>query len=109
MLPSKQRLSRTDFTAFVAQKDVRSVYNQLGTLKYRKSPILKVSIVISSKHEKRAIYRNALKRRLYSLFSVYIKDSLAAGQYVLYCSKQASKLSYSDIKPLFDELIKKTS
>jgi ribonuclease P protein component len=108
MLPSKQRLSRTDFTAFVAQKDVRSVYNQLGTLKYRKNPVYQVSIVISSKHEKRAIYRNTLKRRLYSLFRLHTKNSLTNGQYVLYCSKQASKLPYSDVKALFDELLKKT-
>jgi ribonuclease P protein component len=109
MLPSKKRLSRSSFTLFLASKDLKTVFNNLGTLKYKKSLINKASVVISSKHEKRAVYRNKLRRRLYVLFSDYFKGASDQNQYILYVSKQAPILSFQDIKTLFYELLKKTT
>ncbi len=116
MLPSQKRLSRNDFNLFLASKEIKTVFNQLGTLKYKKSPKNKThavsgqaSIVISSKHEKRAVYRNKLKRRLYSLLNTYFKAVSDQNEYILYVSKQAPTLDYQELKTLFHELLKKTT
>lgn len=109
MLPSTQRLSRTDFTHLVGSKELRSLFNALGTLKYQKSPTIQASIVISSKIEKRAVYRNKLRRRLYSAFGAYSKECSIGGQYILYVSKKAPTMSLLELKTLLYELLQKTT
>ena len=109
MLPSHKRLSRTDFTHFLESKDIKSVFNTLGTLKYQKSLNLQVSIVISSKIESRAVYRNKLRRRLYGAFGAYSKDLSTSGVYVLYVSKKAPTMSLTELKTLLYELLQKTT
>jgi ribonuclease P protein component len=109
MLPSKKRLSRPDFDNFLVSKDIKVVFNNLGTLKYKKSIQNQASVVISSKYEKRAVYRNKLRRRLYSLFGVIFKNPNKPKQYVLYISKQAPILDFEILKDKFYELIKKTT
>lgn len=109
MLPSTKRLSRYIFTAFLASPGIKTVFNPLGTLKYKEGSGFRASVVISSKYEKRAVSRNKLRRRLYSLFEQYIKDFGGTSEYILYTSKQAPKLDYTQIKVLFNELLKKTT
>lgn len=107
MLPSKKRLSRDLFTLFLSSKDIKTIFNNLGTLKYKKSNENRASIIISSKNEKRAVYRNKLRRRLYSLFADYFKKSDHSNHYILYTSKQSINMSLEEIKNLFNELLKK--
>lgn len=109
MLPSSQRLSRTEFTTLLGSKDLKSVFNALGTLKYKKSLILQASIVISSKIEKRAVYRNKLCRRLYSAFGSHYRASSIGGQYILYVSKKAPTMSPVELQTLLHELLQKTT
>lgn len=110
MLPSTKRLSRSYFTTFLDSSGLKTVFNTLGTLKYKEAPHQKVSVVISSKHEKRAVFRNKLRRRLYTLFRQGIKvPNSHSLECVLYTSKQAPKLDYGQIKTLFNELIDKTT
>jgi len=109
MLPSTQRLSRTQFTNLLESKDLKSVFNTLGTLKYQKSLTLQASIVISSKIERRAVYRNKLRRRLYSAFKTYSKEFSNGGRYILYISKKAPSMGAVELKNLLYELIQKTT
>jgi ribonuclease P protein component len=109
MLPSHKRLSRTDFTHFLESKNVKSVFNALGTLKYQKSLNLQASIVVSSKTEKRAVYRNKLRRRLYSAFGAYFKDFSVGGQYILYISKKTPSMTLLELKTLLYDLLQKTT
>ena len=109
MLPSKKRLSRSLFTTFLTSSGVKTVFNTLGTLKYRESSSPKVSVVISSKHEKRAVFRNKLRRHLYTLFRQDTGGFGGTREYILYTAKQAPKLEYDQIKVLFNELLKKTT
>lgn len=109
MLPSKKRLSRDQFGVFLGNKDTKTVFNNLGTLKYQKSFQNKVSIVVSSKQQKSAVKRNALKRRLYSLFEEYFKNNKNSNAYILYTSKQAQTLDFDEIRTLFYELFKKNT
>jgi ribonuclease P protein component len=102
MLASKERFSRSEFTTFLSNKDFLVVYNQLGTLKYLKTTPQKLSVVTGSKHQKKAVLRNKLRRRIYTLFRGTINI-----QGILYTSKTASVLEYDDIVRLFHELLVK--
>jgi ribonuclease P protein component len=79
-------------------------FNRLGTLKYltKQGPF---AVVVSSKHEKRAVARNKLRRRLYSLFKQ--KDPQISG--ILYVSKGVYKAEYPELTTLFHELLTKAS
>jgi ribonuclease P protein component len=105
MLPSKKRLSRIQFEAFSSSREQKVVFNRLGTLKYIENTKQLCSVVVSSKHEKRAVVRNKLRRRIYSLFEL----SNLPYTIVLYASKQSYTMQYDEIKKLFDDLIKKVS
>lgn len=107
MLPSKKRLSRRSFDSFVASKDAKTVFNNLGTLKYKKADQNQASVVISSKNEKRAVYRNKLKRRIYNIFKEHFLENGDKNQYVLYTAKKASLFSYGELRVLLNELFKK--
>ena len=103
MLASKERFSRSEFTSFLNNKDILVVYNQLGTLKYRKAELCKLSVITGSKHQKKAILRNKLRRRIYTLFR-----GVDAIEGVLYTAKASYSLEYKDIQKLFYELLVKT-
>lgn len=109
MLPSKKRLSRAQFGVFLKNKDTKTVFNKLGTLKYQKSSQNRASVVISSKQQKSAVKRNTLKRRLYSLFEEYFKKSKDLNNYILYTSKQSQELNFGEIKELFYAFFKKNT
>ena len=104
MLSKKERLSRVQFSEILTNKGILVVYNNLGTLKYVNTATRALSVVTSGKHEKKAVSRNKLRRRVYSLFD---KENRSI-QGILYASKGAYLLSYGEIKRLFNELLNKT-
>ena len=101
MLPSQERLSRSQFTDFLTNKGILVVYNKLGTLKYLSSSTKALSVVTSSKHQKKAVLRNKLRRRVYTLFGTKTLQI----QGILYTAKTSYVLTYSEIKTLFNELL----
>ncbi len=104
MLSKGKRFTREQFEAFLAQKGLQSAYNTLGTLKYTKgNPCL--AVVTSSKHEKRAVLRNKLRRRVYTLSQQYPLSFSG----ILYASKQSYSFDYETTKRLFVELCTKAS
>lgn len=104
MLPKKNRFTRAAFDAFVAQQNLKTVYNQLGTLKY--APVgNRFAVVTSSKHEKRAVVRNRLRRRVYNLF--YAASVPCSG--ILYASKQSYSLDMKETKRLFENLLNRAA
>ena len=109
MLPSQKRLSRSNFTKLLAFGDSKTTFNNLGTLKYREASNPRVAVVISSKIEKRAVYRNKLRRRIYSIFLNYFQDHPKCGWYILHVSKKAVSLEYKEMKALLYDLLKKTT
>jgi ribonuclease P protein component len=104
MLPSNKRFSRSEFSQFLTNKGIFVVFNRLGTLKYTiPSKITRFAVVTSSKNEKKAVSRNKLRRRVYSLV-----NSLSVPlQGVLYVSKQSYTLTYDEVKSLFNDLYTK--
>jgi len=104
MLPKAKRLKRTDFEVLLSNSNIKIVYNALGTLKYLPSSSKKISVVTSGKHEKSAVKRNKIRRRIYSLFSK--QDINIFG--VMYVSKNSFNFDFETIKKYFNELIFKT-
>lgn len=107
MLPSQKRLPRKEFIEISKNTSTKSVFNSIGTLKYRPYTKGKASLVVSSKVEKRAVGRNKLKRRIYTLFKKYIDQKDIA--YILYVSKEVKELNFKGLAEKLDELIKKTT
>lgn len=106
MLPKTERLSRAQFSEILENKGFLTVYNRLGTLKYLPSGAKSaLSVVTSSKHEKKAVIRNKLRRRIYSLFG---KEKRAI-RGIFYTAKGSYALGYPEIQTLFNELLKKTA
>ena len=60
-----KRINRQEF-GFFLKNPYKTVYNKLGTLKYRKDNTKKIAIVVSSKHEKGAVKRNKINWRISS-------------------------------------------
>lgn len=104
MLPSSQRLSRRQFQEFLTNKGLFVIYNRLGTLKYIPGTP-QLSVVTSSKAEKKAVVRNKLRRRIYTAFAL-AKPSI---QGVLYVSKQSYTMTHNEVRTLLHELIGKAT
>jgi len=108
-MPSAKRISREDFTALL-KNPYKTVFNALGTLKYVKNSTEDLiqkgfSVVVSSKHEKKAVSRNKLRRRLRATFD----QSPVSVTAIFYVSKQSYTMEYSEIKTIFNELLNKIS
>jgi ribonuclease P protein component len=102
MLSRIERFTRVQFEAFLLKKDQNVVYNQLGTLKYIPGD-KRLSVVVSSKHEKRAVIRNKIRRRIYNIF----KKTPINISGILYLSKQGYLMDYKKTEELFNELLRK--
>lgn len=103
MLPSIERVPRSEFQNILENKDILVIYNKLGTLKYVPIAPKILSVVTSSKHEKKAVLRNKLRRRIYSLAQTLPIPI----QGIFYVAKSSYSLSFPEIKTLFNELLTK--
>ena len=82
--------------------DLKTVFNASGTIKYKQG-IGRIVVVVSSKQEKRAVYRNKIKRRARAIF---ISEKIPH-DVVFYPSKKSLVMPYPEFKVHFHELIKK--
>lgn len=102
MLPSTKRLTRLAFPSVLSDTSLMVVYNGLGTLKYLSATTRKCAVITSSKHEKAAVRRNKMRRRIYTLMADF------PGVAIFYASKQSYGMEYSQIKHLWYDLVAKT-
>lgn len=105
MLPKQNHLSRILWETLKKKQGSRSVFNTLGTLKYYPKDTTHLAVVVSSKHEKKAVSRNKLKRRINTIFSKNYKT--LKGVFIVFPSKQAYNLSYEAIRQQAEELFNK--
>lgn len=114
MLPSQERLTRAQCSLLLGNPHIRVVFNRLGTLKYlpnteNQSNKQGFSVITGSKTQKKAVLRNALRRKLYTLFRYfYASGGKNPIQGMLYVSKTAYELSFIELNTLFNDLIAKT-
>ena len=100
MLPSYQRLSRSQVTALVSNPEIKVIFNRIGTLKYINSTTRAFTVVTGSKQQKKAVLRNKIRRQLYSIFDAYYQNT-QKNLYIksiLYISKQVYTMSYQEIQ-----------
>ncbi len=107
MLPSTKRLTRRQVSSLLETPGLKVVFNRLGTLKYIKTTQDKTAftVVTGSKHQKRAVLRNKIRRQLYTLFD---KNEKIAFIGILYVSKQVYDMSYIELKTNLDALVQKS-
>lgn len=106
MPPKQKRLPRALWDSLRGIQGSQSAFSPYGTLKYYPYKMAHFSVVTSSKHEKRAINRNTLKRRIYSLFT---QKAPLSGIYIFFPSKQAYTLSYEALSESFKGLFAKVT
>ncbi len=104
MLPSKERLNRREFNETLKNR-VSVIFNNIGTLKYIIGEKKALSVVTSSKHEKKAVLRNKLRRRIYNLFKNYGQNLTG----IMYTSSKSYGMPYEELKKLVHELFDKIS
>ncbi len=107
MLSKKNRMNRAQFEQFGA-KTPRSVFNRLGTFKFLLENS-NFSVVTSSKHCKKAVFRNRARRRAYMVIGSILKKRTNPLSGVLYLSKHAYSMEFSELKLLLEELFKKSN
>lgn len=107
MLSRQKHLSRVLWNTLKKTKGVKTTFNSLGTLKVYPKETLYFCVVVSSKHEKKAVKRNRLKRRLSSLFKE--KSTVSKDIFIVFPSKKAYDLSYEETKELFSDLFSKNT
>lgn len=67
----------------------------------------RVAVVTSSKHEKRAVVRNRVRRRIYTIFRNENKTSALPFHILFYVAKKSYSASYADTVTAVTDLIKK--
>ncbi len=102
MLPKKDRFTRENFDLFLKQNPF-SAFNTLGTLRFLPGA-QQFTVVVSSKHAKRAIRRNKAKRRAYTIVAAFMKDKKPFTG-ILYLSKHAHTLSFTEFEGFLKELL----
>lgn len=110
MLPATARLSRAQCSELLENPKLLVVFNRLGTLKYLSGVENKgFSIITGSKAQKKAVLRNKFRRQIYSLFAKYYKDDSKKPIIgMVYVSKSAYELSFSELTLIFNDLLAKT-
>ncbi len=107
MLPSKNRVNKTLFKEIL--KNGRSIHSPSFSFKYLNNPISterQFSVVVSKKVLKRAVDRNLLKRRIYSILKEQLKLNKPYSC-VIWPKKEISKMSYAELSVLLLNELKK--
>lgn len=107
MLKSENRLKRLEFESFLGSK-TRLIPGKIGLFKFAPGRN-KFSIVISSKNCKKAVLRNKIKRRYYSIISKYIQNFKKPINGALFTSKEVKNMSFLEFKNQLIDLLNKAN
>jgi ribonuclease P protein component len=108
-MPTKARLTRAECSTLLTTPSLQVVFNSLGTLKFVKTVSNKgISIITGSKQQKKAVIRNKLRRRLYTLFCQFYNNSEKTPVIaMLYVSKHSYTFTYDVLEKEFNALLTK--
>ncbi len=108
MLPKKRRIQRSDFGQIL--KTGKSVSSSFVSLKYGRValPQSSFSVVVSKAVSKKAVERNKLRRRIYSIITK-LKNRVTPGyQAAFFVKKEAAALSFKKLEQEISALLSKT-
>ena len=90
MLAKAARLRSSEFREFIA-RGKRFTFPELSIV-YTPHTTFHASVVVSKKVAKRAVLRNALRRRVYAVLYRLLKQTGRTGVYVIYLRPAAAQL-----------------
>ncbi|MFA5933990.1 MAG: ribonuclease P protein component [Candidatus Paceibacterota bacterium] len=108
MLPSKNRISKSEFTK-VGQSGFLShgLYFSLRIIPSPSVAEYKCSFVVSAKVAKKAVVRNLLRRHGYSIIKKLEQKIKKQTSYIFFAKKDSAQLSFSELeKEIIDVLVK---
>ena len=106
MLRRQERLvKQKDFDA--AYRSGRTISNRLLTLKYSGNhlPYNRFGVVVSTKVDKRAVYRNKIKRRIRAVLAGQSQSLLPGTDFVLIAKKESGQANSADLADGTKELL----
>lgn len=95
MLKKKQRLSRSDFSQLL--RNGKRIFSTNLILIYSKSTTTKCGLVVSKKTAKKAVERNLLRRRVYSVLGNNF-SKLENFHVAVITQKGITKLSFKELE-----------
>lgn len=107
MLPKKNKLTSTLFRIFGSKGRVYTSEHLNLRFSDAKKDNYRVSVVVSKKVAKKAVKRNLLKRRVFSIVSENKKDLKEGGIYTFYLKKGSLDVDFNDLKKEVINLLRK--
>lgn len=105
MLKKKERLTKKEFDRFFASGARK--HGDLFTLIYKTDPGFHGAVVVGKKVYKRAVDRNQLRRRVYSILYRLSRDQGLKGVYIILTKPAAAKAGFTDLKSALEKFILK--
>jgi ribonuclease P protein component len=99
MLPKKKRLTKNDFIGLRPKKIVRGAFFDIA---FTPNESTKYACVIAKKQIKRAVDRNKVKRKIYTIISNLPNNK--KGFFIVYPKKTTCILPYTKMKDEFNQL-----
>ncbi|MEK7133378.1 MAG: ribonuclease P protein component [Patescibacteria group bacterium] len=109
MLPKSRKLKGRDVFSFIYRTGKRIFSDYLTVYLGISQNNSKFACVISKKAGKKAITRNKLRRRSYSIINHYLPDLKERWNVILVFKKGAAELSYSELEKKILEIFKKAN
>lgn len=105
MLKKKERLTKKEFDRFFATGARK--HNDLFTLIYKTDPSFHGAVVVGKKVHKRAVDRNLLRRRIYSILYRLSRDQGLKGVYIILTKPMAAGAGFAELKSTLEKFIPK--
>ncbi len=106
MLKKKERLTKKEFDRFFATGARK--HGQLFTLIFSPAADFHGAVVVGKKVHKRAVDRNQLRRRLYSILYRLSRDQGLTGVYIILTKPPAASAGFAELKSSVEKIIPKS-
>lgn len=103
MLKKRERLTKKEFDRFFSSG--RRFHSPLFSLVYSQEASFHGSVVVGKKVFKRAVDRNRLRRRLYSVLYRLSREKERKGVYIILTKPLAAKAAFIELRDALEKLI----
>jgi len=106
MLKKRDRLTKKEFERYFSSG--KRLHSPLLQLIYTKGDAFHGAVVVGKKVHKKAVDRNTLRRRLYSILYNHMKEEALSGVHIIIAKPAARGVSYKVLKEDVFELVGRT-
>ena len=107
MLKKKERLTKREFDRFFSSG--KRVHSPVLQLIYTPHESFHGAVVVGKKVHKRAVDRNKLRRRLYSVLYRYQKTEGRSGVFICIAKPPAKEMTFTELKNEMETLLGRVS